>query len=124
MSYAQLVLKIAAASENAGTATDDAVAAFNTKMANWWTSQQNNQLTQAAAQINNTMVAAIGQAQATAVGTQGGALTLAAGTIGSASVAAVDAVTNARKTYESQSAANDDYGFRQSSNVSPEIHEK
>ena len=47
------------------------------------------------------------QAQATAASTQGGALTLAAGTIGSVSVAAMGAVTNARKTYESQSAAND-----------------
>jgi hypothetical protein len=59
------------------------------------TISRRNQPTQTAAQINNTMVAAIGQAQATAA------------SIGSASVAAVDAVTNAHKTYESPSAAND-----------------
>jgi hypothetical protein len=76
-------------------------------MSSWWANQQVNNPASQAESINNTMALANAGHAANAATTQGNALKTASGTIGGAKVDEVTAITDARATYESESATND-----------------
>ena len=107
MSGAQRAWKIAAATANGDHNTDQAVAKFSDKMAEWWGEQAQSDPVSTAAGIVNTLVTAIAGAESTAATTMGNALTTAVTTIGTADVTGVTTVTNADKTYSTASVGND-----------------
>ena len=107
VSGAQRAWKIAAATANGDHNTDQAVAKFNAKMAEWWAEQGQSDPVSTAVGIVNTLVTAIAGAESAAATTMGNALTTAVTTIGTADVAGVTTVTNADKTYSTESVGND-----------------
>ena len=107
VSGAQRTWKIAAATANGNHNTDQAVAKYSVKMAEWWAEQGQSDPVSTAAGIVNTLVTAIAGAESTAATTMGNALTTAVTTIGTADVAGVTTVTNADKTYSTESVGND-----------------